>query len=571
MNDLGVLPEQTSNCHVFLAFEDFRLGVFIRESSSYEDPSSEGISVGFITMCLRIPPDHVDMHYLDAFERAVDCYSDKTALVTDDGEEVTYAELDRRGEALAATLDEHIPGERIATLTLNGEPATVAMVASLKRGHANVQLAFRNSPADLASMIETGKAAGLLFDEANAETAAKVHAQLDLDLVIATGDDAGINGALSYQEVRQAAPDREVTQADDAEFGIFFTSGTVGESKGVLFDQEQMWLGSTQVIMEMSLTETDVALMCAPWYHMFGTDAWVLPHLQTGATLVMQPEFDPVDALAKIEQYDVTGVPAVPTQLNAMLDVLEDESYDVSSLKKIRTGGAVVPVTLIERVKEHLTEGVFNTYGCTEAGPNMTFAHPSLQEDHPGTIGKESYMWEMRVVEPAPPTEDPDPAAEVEPGESGEIMVRGPGMGTGYLGNPDVKSNLIVDGWLRTKDVASLDEDGFPVVIDRVDNMLNSGGENIYPQEVERVLERHPKVDDVGVVGLPDDHWGHRIAAVISASNDIDTDDLESYCIESDQLADFKRPREYVITAEALPRTETGTLQRAKLHEYFDV
>lgn len=522
-------------------------------------------------MCHGIPPDYEDMHYLDAFDRAVDCYADKTALVTDDGEEISYTELDRRGEALAATLEQHIPGERVATLTLNGEPAIVAMIAALKRGVANVQLAFRNSPADLASMIETGDANGVIYDEANAGRAEQIAEQTDLDLLISTSGEGGLNGAMSYQDILDSAPEEAVTVDDRREFGVFFTSGTVGESKGVLFDQEQMWLGSTQVVMEMSLTETDVGLMCAPWYHMFGTNAWVMPHLQTGATLIMQADFDPAEALEKVEQYEVTGVPAVPTQLNAMLDVLENESYDVSSLEKIRTGGAVVPTSLIDRVQDQLTEGVFNTYGCTEAGPNMTFAHPHLQDEHPGTIGKASYMWEMRVVAPAPPDEDPDPSEEVEPGESGEIMVRGPGMGEGYLGDPDVSSNLIVDGWLRTKDVATLDEDGYPVVIDRVDNMLNSGGENIYPQEVERVLETHPEVDDVGVVGLPDDHWGQRIAAVISSTNDLSEEELETYCLESDALADFKRPRSYEFTADELPRTETGTLERESLKAFFDV
>lgn len=509
------------------------------------------------------------MRYLQAFERTVDCHPAETALITEAGGKITYGELDERATGLAAALEEDVPGERVATLGANGELAIAAMIAGQKRGKGNVQLPFRNSLEDLGAMLETTDARGLLFDDANAETAAALLERSDLEVAVHAGDAPVDVDALAYEDVVTRSDVEPVEPDPAAEHGCFFTSGTVGESKAVLFDQEQMWLGATQVIMEMGIDETDVGLLCAPWYHMFGTDAWILPHLQAGATLVLQADFDPADALAKIETYDVTGVPAVPTQLNAMLDVLDTASYDVSSLRMIRTGGAVVPVPLIERVQDRLTEGVFNTYGSTEAGPNMTFAHPSVQADHPGTIGKVSYMWDLRVVEPAPPTDDPDPEAEVGPGGTGEIMVQGPGMAEGYLGDPETPSSLIVDGWLRTKDVAEVDEDGYLVVIDRVDNMVITGGENVYPQAVERVLERHPAVADVGVVGLDDERWGQRIAAVVSTDEPLDGATLDEYCRESDRLADYKRPRDYVITDESLPRTETGTLQRALVKERF--
>lgn len=510
------------------------------------------------------------MRYLDAFERAADVHREEPALITEAGETVTYGDLDRRGTALAAAYEDRVSGGRVATLAVNGEPAIVTVVAALKRGVANVQLPYRNSVSNLVTMLERTDARGLLFDDANADAAAGIIDRTDPDLVIHAGerDLPGLE-ADAYTDLVSRVPTDSPASHDRHEYACFFTSGTVGAPKAVLFDQEQMLLGSTQVIMEMAIDETDIGLMCAPWYHMFGTDAWMLPHLQAGATLVLQADFDPADALAKIERYRITGVPAVPTQLNAMLDVLETESYDMESLEKIRTGGAVVPEGLIRRVEERLTEGVFNTYGSTEAGPNMTFAHPSRQEDHPGTIGKVSYFWELRVVEPAPADANPDPAAEIEPGETGEIMMRGPGMATGYLGDPDTPSALVVDGWLRTKDIAEVDADGYLYVIDRVDNMLNSGGENVYPQEVERVLEDHPAVDDVGVIGLEDEHWGDRIVAVVQTTDSIDDEALDAYCRESDELADFKRPREYRFTRDDLPRTATGTLQRERVAQRF--
>ena len=511
------------------------------------------------------------MRYLDAFSRAVDCHPDKAALITREENEVSYSALDAKSTALAAGLDAYARGKRIGTLAVNSELAVTSMIAGQKRGPGTTQLPFRNSLSNLVAMIETTETAGIVFDDANADTALSLLETTSLDVAVHAGSDTiSHDRVIAFDDLIDNAETEGYTSSGEDEYGCFFTSGTINEPKAVNFDQEQMWLGSTQVIMEMSITETDVGLMSAPWYHMFGTDAWILPHLQAGATLVVQSGFDPEEALQLIEKFNITGVPAVPTQLNAMLRVLEDKSYDVSSLTKIRTGGAVVPAPLIERVEKELTEGVFNTYGCTEAGPNMTFAHPRVQEDHPGTIGKKSYMWDLRVVEPAPPTEEPDVTAEVGPGGTGEIMVRGPGMSDGYMGDPDTLSPVIVDGWLRTKDIAAVDEEGYLVVIDRVDNMLNSGGENIYPQEVERVLEIHPAVLDVAVVGLPDEEWGHRIAAVIQSDKPVSDEELDTHCQSSDQLADFKRPRVYTITNKPLPRTETGTLQRSVVkEEYF--
>ncbi|NKE37220.1 long-chain fatty acid--CoA ligase [Natronococcus sp. JC468] len=514
------------------------------------------------------------MNLTDAFERSVQCHSSKTALVVDGEQSLTYGDLDERTTRLANALDVRIPNERVATLALTSPIAIEVMLASQKRGLGNVQLPFRESSGTLASMLEPTEASLLVFDDANAEKALSVLDRSEIEMAIHDGKKSiDRDNVEHYEEVIADASTDDIDPHPDCEHGILYTSGTTNTPKAVSFDQEQLWYGSTQVIMEMGIEETDTALVTTPWYHMVTTDAWMLPHLQAGATLVVQSEFDPTESLRLIQKYGVTGLLAVPTQLHALADTQEDEEYDVDSLSYIRTGGSIVTERLIEKTSEQLSDGVYNTYGLTEGGPNLTFAHPSLQEEHPGTIGRESFTWELRVVEAVGPEEDPDPSAIVGPGETGEILARSPGMSNGYMDSPEETDRLLVDGWLRTGDCAELDEDGCLYITGRVDNMIVTGGENVYPEEVEDIVESHDLIEEAVVVGREDERWGHRVTCVVYAdgSTECEIDDLDRFCKKHDELADFKRPREYEIADEPLPRTETGTIERDSIHtEFFD-
>ncbi|WP_408960223.1 class I adenylate-forming enzyme family protein [Natrinema sp. 74] len=512
------------------------------------------------------------MDFIETFDRTVRRHSSDTALVSDDGRSLTYQELDERATRLANALNERAADRRVATLAINGPMAIEAMIASQKRGIGNVQLPFRDSPGGLASMLEPTDAGVLLFDDANAEKALEVLDRTDIKGGIHAGETSiDREDVESYDVALSDAPLEEVEPHPNYEHGVFYTSGTTSTPKAVLFDQEKLWHGSTQVVMEMSIEETDTALVTTPWYHMVTCDAWILPHIQAGATLVVQSDFDPDETLRLVADHDVTGLLAVPTQLHALADRQAEAEYDIDSLSYIRTGGSIVTESLVERASEHLTKGVYNTYGLTEGGPNLTFAHPSVQDEHTGTIGKESFTSEVRVVEAADPDEDPDPEATVDPGETGEVIVRGPGTCNGYMDRPEETEWLLVDDeWLRTGDVAEVDEDGFLYITGRVDNMFVCGGENIYPEEVEEVVETHEDVDEVVVVGVEDEQWGHRVACVVCCgSAEVTKDDLDSFCKDHDQLPDFKRPREYVLTTEELPRTDTGTVQRETVHTEF--
>ncbi|WP_198951565.1 class I adenylate-forming enzyme family protein [Halorubrum salipaludis] len=507
------------------------------------------------------------MNCIDAFDRSVRCHPKRDAVRTEDGRRLTYAELDERTDRLAAGLDSLVGSDRIATIAHTSAEAVEAMIASQKRGAANAQLPFRSSPGELVGMLEPTDASLLLFDAPNAETALAVLDRTDIEVAVSVGGEATDRDDVRDYEALLEETDPERPDPHGNEHGILYTSGTTTASKGVLFEQDQLWYGSTQVVMEHGIDRHDVAVVTTPWYHMVTTDAWILPHLQAGATLVIQEAFDPPETLSLIDEHDATGVLAVPTQLHGLVDAAEAGEYDLSALSYIRTGGSVVTEDLATAAGEHLTDGIYNTYGLTEGGPNLAFADPEIQTEKPGTIGKESFTWELRVVETPPSPDEFDPTAEVDAGETGEVIGRSPGMCDGYLDRPERTEELFADGWLRTGDVARIDEDGYLYIVDRVDNMIISGGENVYPQEVEEVIARHPDVEEVAVVGLDDETWGSRIAAVVRGDTDEET--LDEFLRDSDDLADFKRPREYVIGADSLPRTSTGKIRREEVHSEF--
>lgn len=510
------------------------------------------------------------MRDLRAFERVVTRHRDRTALVDEDGGTRSYVELDRRTDALAGVIDRRIGDGRTASLLLTGPEAVEVMIAAQKRGRANAQLSFRGAVNELVEMVRTADADALVFDAANAEMARGVLDRLDLEFALCVGCDPERPEVARYDAAVAAADDGyDATVDPDAETGILYTSGTTSKPKAVRQDQRRVWLGASQVVMEHGLTPDDVALVTTPWYHDVTSVAWIYPHLQVGATLVLQPEFVPPETMRLLDDHDVTGLLAVPAQLEALLDAQADGAYDVSALSYIRTGGAVVPPSLVRRVRERMTEGVYNTYGLTEGIANLAHAYPDEQLENPGTVGHASFNWELRVVEAADPDEDPDPTATVDRGGTGELIGRGPCV-DGYIDSPGAEERLFVGEWLRTMDVARVDDNGGLHIVDRVDNMLVSGGENIYPQEVELALEDHPEVRAAAVLGLPDDEWGERVAAV-AVSDSVTSGALEEHCLAHDTLADFKRPRSYVVTAESLPRTDTGTLLYDEIHErYFD-
>ncbi|EMA37281.1 class I adenylate-forming enzyme family protein [Halococcus hamelinensis] len=509
------------------------------------------------------------MEFRDAFERTVRCYKSETAIIASEGERVSYGEIDRGSNELANTLYERLGNAACAVLSRNRPEVIEAMIAGHKRGAATAQLPFRGEASELVRMCEAANVGGLIFDDDTVETAQRMLELGEFEVAFHIGDSKVAASIVEpYEEaLEEPSSDLDSSLPVGSQCSVFYTSGTTSLPKAVPFNSEQLWYGAIQGTMEHGVDKTDIGVMATPWYHMVSSDAWIYPHLLAGATILLRSEFDPRATLESIAENDATGLLAVPTQLAAMNEVQENAEYDTDSLSYIRTGGSVVSESLVERTSALLSEGIYNTYGMTEAGPNLGFAHPSEQLERPGTIGKESYTYELRVVEPAPVRENPDPEATVDAGERGEVIARGPGKAKGYIDNPKAEKRSFFDDWLRTRDVARVDEDGYLFIVDRVDNMFQSGGENIYPVEVEHTLVEHDAVVEAFVYGTDDEHWGNVVSAVVITDGDVSREELDEFCRSNTGLADYKRPREYDIrpNTESIPRTNTGKIKRDEI------
>jgi fatty-acyl-CoA synthase len=253
---------------------------------------------------------------------------------------------------------------------------------------------------------------------------------------------------------------------------------------------------------------------------------------------------------------------------SALLNEAREMAFDGSSLDLGVFGAAPMPPSLLEDCMEVFTDRWATAYGMTEMGPNATFLLPFEAKEKLGSVGRAAPNHEVRIVEPTE-NEDPNdpvtPADTVETGETGEIILDGPPMMSEYWRMPDRTAAAVRDGWFFTGDAGYLDEDGHLYLVDRIDDMIISGGENIYPTEVENVLYRHDSVAEVAVVGEADDDFGERVVAhVVVGGDDVSAEDLDEFCRESPDIADFKRPREYYFREE-LPKNPSGKIQKYRL------
>jgi len=322
-------------------------------------------------------------------------------------------------------------------------------------------------------------------------------------------------------------------------------------------------------VMEYGLRHTDVALHIAPLYHVGGMQAFFIPHMMVGGTNVVLGYYDPVKTLEAIDGERVTTLFAVPTQIQEMLHHPEFAKHDVSSLRMITTGGAAIAAATMERVIRDFCPNIFNGYGMTEASLALLL-HPEQALSHLGSCGKPTLITTCRVVEQRA-EDDATPDDIAPPNAIGQLIVRGPQVMWGYWNNPVETAKKLRDGWLYTGDLVSRDDEGFFYFRGRIDDLIVSGGENIYPREVEEVLYRCPGVQEAAVVGLPDAKWGSVVAAFIVAKKEgVEAATIDAFCKSSPDLASYKRPRR-IHFLERLPTNPSGKVLKRELIATYGV
>ncbi|MFD1562452.1 fatty acid--CoA ligase [Haloarchaeobius amylolyticus] len=509
----------------------------------------------------------------DTLEGAVERYPDRDAIVYPRKDQRwTYTEFDERVNRLAnALLEAGIEkGDRVATVLYNGSEMALTVYACSKIGAVFTPLNFRLPAGEIEYIVTDAEAELVLFESATREAVEGARPDLETveEYVFIDDDHAAVPDYASgfYELLESGSAERpEVSVTEDDVYAFIYTSGTTGRPKGVVHEHRDMVEHNLLNIVELNLTRDDVGLSVMPLYHCAELHCSLFSRIHRGAANVIHHEFDPDAALEAIDAHGVTTLFAAPTAWNALSRSAAELDVDVSSLRIGLYGAAPMPEQVLENCMEHLCEDYVQAYGMTEIGPAGVFQSPDDQIPKQGAAGLPALNHRLRIVDP-----DADPDQTVDGGEIGEILIAGPCTMREYWNRPEETARSLreADGttWYYTGDLGYRDDDGYLFVVDRKDDMIVSGGENIYPAEVEDVLFAHDGVAEAAVVGEPDEEWGELVAAYVVADDGTTAADFDSFVRESDRLADFKRPRKYYFVDD-LPKNPSGKIQKFKLRD----
>jgi len=495
----------------------------------------------------------------DLIERNAAFAPDKPALHFE-GTTLTYAAFAAHIEQAARALKSELGvsrGDRVAILSLNRPDYLVLLYACARLGAMLVPLNWRLAVAEQLFILSDAAAKVLVLEQAFAAILPDLEKSLPktsvagLDFVPQRGD------AFDALLTRGRGDGRNPHTGLSTPLLIVYTSGTTGRPKGAVLRQEALlWNGVMSQHMH-GLTTEDHVLTVLPFFHVGGLNIQTTPALQHGATVTVHSRFTPDATLACFERDRPTLTVLVPATIQAVTDHPAWATTDLSSLKAVSTGSTIVPPHLIERI---VARGVpvLQVYGSTETCPVAIYTRLGGDLSRAGSTGLAGLCCEAKVIDQA--------GAEVPAGTPGEIAVRGPNVFFEYWGNADATRDALHDGWYRTGDIGLCDTDGYFWVRDRKKNMIISGGENVYPAEVERVLLEHPDVSECAVIGRPDPRWDEvPVAYVIQRSGcRLDADELRVHL--QAQLARYKVPRDIVFVSD-LPRTALGKVQHFLLKQ----
>ena len=455
-------------------------------------------------------------------------------------------------------------GDRVALLLMNSVEYVEAFYGLAKIGAVVVPLNWRLVPDELAYILSNAGATMLVYGKEFAEQVSDLHGRGQSGTAITQWIEVApaaerLPFAEHYETLMDAASDAEpeIGSGDDDHLFIMYTSGTTGLPKGVVHTHKTVAWALFSIAATADTRFKDRYALALPLFHV-GALTPLIGNLYVGITSVLLQQFDPQVMWEIIEKEKITITLAVPAMLSFMLGVPAFERIDYSSLRWIMSGATPVPVTLIERYAELGIE-IHQVYGLTESGGPGCLISPDEALARIGSTGKAMFHTEVRVITPD--------GRDVAPGEPGEVIIRAAHNMVGYWDNPTATAETIRDGWLHTGDVALMDADGFVTIHDRMKDMVISGGENVYPAEIENVLLSHPDIAETAVIGQPSARWGESPFAVVVSSNPaLDENAVLKFC--DGKLARFKLPRGAAFV-ETIPRNPTGKALKRLLREQF--
>jgi long-chain acyl-CoA synthetase len=487
-------------------------------------------------------------------------HADRTAVVLGPMK-VTYRQLWHGARQYAAVLRERgvEPGDRVALLLPNTPHFPLAYFGALALGAVAVPVHALLKAEEIQYVLEDSGAkvlvcaAPLLGEGAKGAELAGVPV-----LAVMDGGDATID---RIDELASAAtPIEALVPRDPSDTAVvLYTSGTTGKPKGAMITHLNVMMNvDVSALDSFDIGPDDVVLGCLPLFHTFGQTCCMNTAFRVGATVVLLPRFDGLQALQLLVDEKCTVFMGVPTMYIGLLEAAKTSDLR-PQLKTALSGGAALPLTVLEKFAEVFGTQVLEGYGLTETSPVATFNQRGF-EPRPGTVGKAIWGVEVEIAKA-----EIDDAIELLPtGELGEIVIRGHNIFAGYLNKPDATAAAIVDGWFRSGDLGTKDAEGYVTIVDRKKDMVIRGGYNVYPREVEEVLGRHPAVAQVAVIGLPDPEYGEEVCAVVIKEPGHEISDTELSAWAKENLAAYKYPRRVFFT-DAFPLGPSGKVLKREL------
>ena len=483
---------------------------------------------------------------------------DKVAIEFED-KKVTYKEIDLIGNKVANAFKSLgiIKGDRVAQFIPNCLELVYSMVGNFKNGSIVIPMNINFKEDEIHHILSDSGVKAVIVDKARLPIVNKIKDKLpDLKNIILI--DGNEKETINFHELMKKASgkDPNVMIKDDDYSITFYTSGTTGKPKGAALSQLNVTSGVKALVQAWKLTKDDVFLLTLPLYHIHGIGVALLTSLYVGNFIILKKKFNAEEALETITKRKITLFMGVPTMYFKLLEVEGFEKYDLSSMRLFVSGSAPLSKDLFNKLRKELKSEILERAGMSES--MMNFSNPYHGDRVPGSVGPCLPGVKVKITDKE--------WNEVPVNKEGEILIKGPNVFHGYWNKPDYNKQVFKDGWYVTGDVGKVDERGYVYLIGRSKDVIISGGINIYPREIEEVIESMPHVKECAVVGVPDKEFGESVKAyvVLNSGKKIKDDGVIAFCKE--KLASFKKPK-YVDFLDKLPKNTMGKIQKNMLRE----